>query len=143
MLTVRLCLDLGPNYLTRIDHHGEQQEQGNKTKNVPKKFVSLYRAVYISVLLRIEWAHFWIGEQQPRFYQTLYSPVPLFRILDVNSFPILSPGHFKIMGKKKKCYKWCHVCTSDYILHKKVCNVFLLPMFKADEQKWLYILAQF
>ena len=88
-------------------------------------------------------AHFWIGEQQPRFYQTLYSPVPLFRILDVNSFPILSPGHFKIMGKKKKCCNWCHVCTSDYILHKKVYNVFLLPLFKADEQKWLYILAQF
>ena len=73
----------------------------------------------------LEWAHFWIGEQQPRFYQTLYSPVPLFRILDVNSFPILSPGHFKIMGKKKKCYKWCHVCTSDYILHESLQRFFI------------------
>ena len=79
---------------------------------------------YLELCL-LEWAHFWIGEQQPRFYQTLYSPVPLFRILDVNSFPILSPGHFKIMGKKKKCYKWCHVCTSDYILHESLQRFFI------------------
>ena len=58
-----------------------------------------------------------------------YYPVPLFRILEVNSFPILSPDHFKIVGKKKKYYKWCHVCTSDHILHKKPYNVFLLRLF--------------
>ena len=45
MLTVRLCLGLGPNYLTRIDHHGklyllvgEWSHKGKKTKQ-PKKEV--------------------------------------------------------------------------------------------------------
>ena len=34
--------------------------------NLPYKLKSTVRSI-----LTLEWAHFWIGEQQPRFYQTL------------------------------------------------------------------------
>ena len=51
MHTVLACLGLGPNYLTRTDHHRDQYHQGYKTKIAPKNVMMEYRAWFRRLLL--------------------------------------------------------------------------------------------